>query len=60
MTKNSLVIIDELCRSTAVEEGTALAMAICEKMLKTPAYIFLTTHYTTITKLQELYCNVKV
>lgn len=60
MTHNSLVIMDELCRSTAVEEGTALAMAICEKMLMSPAFIFLTTHYTLITKLQELYFNVKV
>lgn len=60
MTDNSLIVIDELCRSTSLEEGTALAMAISEKLLQTGAFIYLTTHYTLITKLADMYCNIKV
>lgn len=60
MTKYSLIIVDELCRSTSLEEGTALAMALCEKLLATDAFVFFTTHYTDITKLHHMYCNVKV
>lgn len=59
-TNKSLIIIDELCRSTSVEQGTALAYAIIEKLMKTNAFIYLTTHYTIITKMQDMYCNVKV
>ncbi|KAB0793781.1 hypothetical protein PPYR_13401 [Photinus pyralis] len=60
MTKNSLVIADELCRSTALGEGTALAMAICEQLSKTPAFVFFTTHFKLLAKLRDLYMNVKV
>lgn len=60
MTKNSLVIIDELCRSTSLEEGTALAIAIVEKMAQTSAFIYITTHFTLLTKLYDMYLNVKV
>lgn len=59
-TSKSLIIIDELCRSTSLEQGTALAYAIIEKLMKTKAFIYLTTHYTIITKMQDMYCNVKV
>lgn len=60
ITKNSLLIIDELGRSTSLEEGTALSLAISEKLMRTEAFIFLTTHFTLITKLQDMYFNVKV
>lgn len=60
MTKNSLVIIDELCRSTCLEEGTALAIAIVEKLVQSSAFIYITTHFTLLTKLYEMYLNVKV
>ncbi|KAG5683991.1 hypothetical protein PVAND_013244 [Polypedilum vanderplanki] len=33
LTPNSLVIIDELCRSTAPNEGEVLCYAFCEKLL---------------------------
>lgn len=59
MTKNTLIIIDELCRSTSVEEGTAIAMSICEKLIQTPAFTFITTHYIFLTKLYDLYYQVK-
>lgn len=56
--KNSLVIIDELCRGTSVEEGTTLAFAICEGFMDSTAFVFFTTHYLFITKLEEMYFNV--
>ncbi|KAK5649224.1 hypothetical protein RI129_000253 [Pyrocoelia pectoralis] len=59
MSKNSLVIADELCRSTSLE-GTALAMAICERLKETPAFVFCTTHFKLMSKLYDLYMNVKV
>lgn len=58
MTSDSLIIIDELCRGTSVDEGTNLALAICEEMLDKSAFIFFTTHYLFLTKLEEMYPNV--
>nr|CAH7753704.1 unnamed protein product [Callosobruchus chinensis] len=60
ITGNSLVIIDELCRSTSVEEGTALAIAIVEKLLQSSAFIYITTHFVLLTKLYDMYPNVKM
>ncbi|XP_068085433.1 mutS protein homolog 4-like [Anabrus simplex] len=59
MTSNSIVIMDELCRGTSSEEGTAVAWALAEEMLQSDAFIFLTTHFLLLTKLEELYSNVK-
>ncbi|KAJ8916137.1 hypothetical protein NQ315_004504 [Exocentrus adspersus] len=60
MTNNSVVIIDELCRSTSLEEGTALAIAIVEKLAQSSAFIYITTHFTLLTKLYDMYLNVKL
>ncbi|XP_018318925.1 uncharacterized protein LOC108732555 [Agrilus planipennis] len=59
MSKNTLIVIDELCRSTSVEEGTALAMAICEKLAETPAIVFFTTHFKAMAILGDIYMNIK-
>ncbi|XP_075977921.1 mutS protein homolog 4-like [Anticarsia gemmatalis] len=58
LTSSSLVIIDELCRGTCVEEGTAVAWAVCEELIMSNAFTFFTTHFMYLTRLQELYCNV--
>ncbi|KAJ2949250.1 hypothetical protein O0L34_g6203 [Tuta absoluta] len=58
LTKSSLVIIDELCRGTCIEEGTSIAWAICEELLTSDAFIFFTTHFMYLTRLQDIYCNV--
>ncbi|KAK9744780.1 MutS domain V [Popillia japonica] len=58
MTANTLIIIDELCRSTAVDEGTYLAMATIESLAKNQAFIFVATHYTFVTNLEEFYPNL--
>ncbi|CAG9812751.1 unnamed protein product [Phaedon cochleariae] len=60
LTKNSLVIIDELGRSTALEEGTALAIAILEKLANSSAYIYIATHFTLLTRLYDMYPYVKI
>uniref|UniRef100_A0A2A4IVB4 DNA mismatch repair proteins mutS family domain-containing protein n=1 Tax=Heliothis virescens TaxID=7102 RepID=A0A2A4IVB4_HELVI len=58
ITPTSLVIIDELCRGTCVEEGTGVAWAICEELIMSNAFTFFTTHFMYLTRLQELYFNV--
>ncbi|KAI6212303.1 hypothetical protein M3Y94_00004900 [Aphelenchoides besseyi] len=44
-TEHSLIIIDELARSTATEEGIGICFAISEKLVETKAFVFLATHY---------------
>ncbi|XP_041979461.1 mutS protein homolog 4-like [Aricia agestis] len=58
LTSSSLVIIDELCRGTSIEEGTSIAWAICEELILSNAFTFFTTHFLYLTRLQDLYCNV--
>lgn len=43
---------------TNVEEGTSIAWSICEELLMSEAYTFLTTHFMYLTKLEDLYYNV--
>lgn len=59
ITDSSLIIIDELARSTSLEEGASLAMAICECFVNSSAFVYLTSHFTLVTKLGDLYLNVK-
>ncbi|KAJ2027766.1 MutS protein msh4 [Coemansia sp. RSA 2337] len=42
---HSLVMIDELGRSTAAVEGMAICRAVCEELMDSSATVFLTTHY---------------
>jgi len=42
------VIIDELGRGTSPKEGFAIALAMCEKFIKTEARVFFSTHFTKI------------
>ncbi|XP_072948784.1 mutS protein homolog 4-like [Epargyreus clarus] len=58
LTPTSLVIIDELCRGTCIEEGTSISWAICEELLACEAFTFFTTHFRYLTRLQDLYFNV--
>ncbi|XP_066248399.1 uncharacterized protein [Euwallacea similis] len=60
MTNNSLIIIDELCRATATEEGTAIAMSVCDTLARTKAFCFITTHYVLLTRMADLFFNIKV
>ncbi|GBM16038.1 MutS 4 [Araneus ventricosus] len=58
-TEKSLIIIDELGKGTSVEEGCAIAYAICEELLKTKAFILCSTHFTQLTQLASAYPNVE-
>ncbi|XP_047504330.1 mutS protein homolog 4-like [Pieris napi] len=58
ITRSSLVIIDELCRGTSVEEGASIAWAICEELILSDAFTFFTTHFLYLTRLEDLYFNV--
>ncbi|CAI2344387.1 unnamed protein product [Caenorhabditis sp. 36 PRJEB53466] len=49
--RNSLVVLDELARSTSTEEGIAITYAICEKVLSLQSYTFLATHFLDIAAL---------
>lgn len=58
VTPRSLVVLDELCRHTTVEEGSAIAWSICEKLLLTTAFTFAATHFLHLTALRNMYHNV--
>ena len=52
---SSLVIIDELGRGTAVDEGSGICWAICEQLLKSSCYSFVATHFPLLAKLASVY-----
>ncbi|XP_076243983.1 mutS protein homolog 4 [Calliopsis andreniformis] len=58
VTPTSLIVLDELCKGTSVEEGSSIAWAICERLLNTTAFGFIATHFVFLTKLADVYCNV--
>ncbi|KAL6432804.1 hypothetical protein ACFW04_006284 [Cataglyphis niger] len=58
VTPRSLVVLDELCRHTTIEEGSAIAWSICEKLLLTTAFTFAATHFLHLTALRNMYYNV--
>ena len=64
ITSGSLVLIDELCRSTNPNEGLALSMAICEYILNDKIgpnediYVFYATHFEELKSLEILYSKV--
>ncbi|KAJ1959774.1 MutS protein msh4, partial [Dipsacomyces acuminosporus] len=43
--RNSLVLVDELGRSTSAREGKAICRAICEEFCESEATVFVTTHF---------------
>jgi DNA mismatch repair ATPase MutS len=69
MNTDSLILIDELCRSTNFNEGLALSISICEYMLAKinenlyehgkRIFVFYASHYTEISSLEYLYPKIK-
>jgi DNA mismatch repair protein MSH4 len=55
--ETSLVVVDELGRGTSAEEGAAICWAVAEALIGTKAFCFLATHFSHITRLEELYCT---
>lgn len=59
LTKNSLVILDELGRGTSTFDGLSLAQALLEYLLaQKGGYFLFATHYHELTKLERLYPQV--
>ncbi|AJA89944.1 DNA mismatch repair protein MutS [Borreliella chilensis] len=47
-TKNSLVIFDEFCSGTDIDQGQALAISILEHLIIIDAYVLISTHYNAL------------
>ncbi|KAF0983986.1 hypothetical protein FDP41_007901 [Naegleria fowleri] len=59
VTNKSLIIIDELGRSSSNIEGTAIAWSIAEHLSSLRSYSLFATHYTEMSDLENLYPNIK-
>ncbi len=60
VSDRSLIIIDELGRSTSAEEGLGLCYSICEQLLNRGAHTFLATHFLELYNLSVHYQNVEM
>lgn len=58
MSDRSLILVDELGRATSNEDGVAIAWAVAERLLCTRAISLYVTHYSGLSKLEDLYDNV--
>lgn len=69
MNTSSLILLDELCRSTNFNEGLALSIALCECMLRkinknlyengVNIFVFFASHYMEISSLEYLYPKIR-
>jgi DNA mismatch repair protein MSH4 len=48
ITPSSLVIMDELGRGSSTRDGMALALAVCEALVQTRAFVWFATHFREI------------
>ncbi|CAO3697576.1 unnamed protein product [Rhizopus microsporus] len=58
VTNSSVVIIDELCRSTSPNNAVGVAAAVCEELARTKAFCFFATHLHELTRTLVIYPNV--
>lgn len=56
---SSLILIDELGRSTSNSDAAAISFAICEHLISKEAFTCFVTHIPQITELEYIYPNVK-
>ena len=56
--ERSLVIVDELCWETSVDQGSAISWSLCEALMTCKAWVLIATHSPLITKMQDMYFNV--
>ena len=57
-TDRSLVLLDELGRSTAAEEGAGLTWAVCEHLLLKGCRTLAATHYQQCSRMADMYHQV--
>lgn len=57
-SNQSLVLIDELGKSTAHEDGLSIAWAISEKLLNIGCFTLIATHYHQLSNLEHFYPGV--
>ncbi|CAI4232721.1 unnamed protein product [Auanema sp. JU1783] len=55
----SLIVIDELARSTSTEEGLSMSFAIAEELLHRESYTIYATHFLDISALDSRYTAVE-
>ncbi|KAG0750228.1 hypothetical protein G6F57_002285 [Rhizopus arrhizus] len=58
VTNSSLVMMDELCRSTSPTDALGIAAAVCEELIQTKAFCFFATHFHELTRTLVIYPNV--
>uniref|UniRef100_A0AC34GRZ2 DNA mismatch repair proteins mutS family domain-containing protein n=1 Tax=Panagrolaimus sp. ES5 TaxID=591445 RepID=A0AC34GRZ2_9BILA len=50
--ENSIIVIDELARSTSTEEGIGMCYAICEELINCKAFVLFATHFLDLSSLE--------
>ncbi len=58
VTPNSLVLVDELGKSTGHIDGMAIAFAIAEDLIRVQCFTLFSTHFHQLTALQDMYPRV--
>ena len=48
LTDTSLIILDELGRSTAPKDALAISIAVCEKLVESKCFSFFVTHFSEL------------
>uniref|UniRef100_A0A915A4U1 DNA mismatch repair protein MutS core domain-containing protein n=1 Tax=Parascaris univalens TaxID=6257 RepID=A0A915A4U1_PARUN len=56
---SSLIVIDELARSTSSEEGIGICYAVCEELIKAEAFTLFATHFLGLSSLAANYVIVE-
>jgi DNA mismatch repair ATPase MutS len=57
-TDKSLIVIDEMGRSTSPVEGPSLCWALLEPLVKSKATVVLATHCRFLTTMADMYFNI--
>ena len=58
VTPRSLVLVDELGKSTGHFDGIAIAFAFAEDLIRAQCFTLFSTHFHQLTKLQDMYPRV--